>query len=173
MTTTPKQYLLLIFRQWGETYWLINRPGLPISPDSPLIHNTPSDPILIPDLLASLTESLTSDRTVYTGYQFVNTWTTDESTTDHFILLERSHPTNKAQHQHQHQHQTQTQNQDQGEAEAEAENNASKDIPLNHNHRTMPGSISWVSRDMSRINEHLSQALEICGSDLCALLAQE
>jgi hypothetical protein len=63
------EYLLLIFRKWGETetYWLINRPGLPVSPDSPLLHNTPADPILIPDLLASLTETLTSDMAVYTG----------------------------------------------------------------------------------------------------------
>jgi hypothetical protein len=77
-TTTPNQfqqrkmemeYLLLIFRKWPETetYWLINRPGLPVSRSSPLIHNTPSDPILIPDLLASLTETLTSDLAVYTG----------------------------------------------------------------------------------------------------------
>jgi hypothetical protein len=77
-TTTPNQfqqrkmemeYLLLIFRKWPETetYWLINRPGLPVSRSSPLIHNTPSDPILIPDLLASLTETLTSDLAFYTG----------------------------------------------------------------------------------------------------------
>ncbi|GFG17795.1 hypothetical protein IFM5058_08663 [Aspergillus udagawae] len=169
------EYLLLIFRKWGETetYWLINRPGLPVSPDSPLLHNTPADPILVPDLLASLTETLTSDMAVYTGYQFTNTWSTTTATTttttddskskptDHFVLLERHNSTYKANLQ------TQTQNQKQGEAEAAAENKDSK----NTHHHTIPGSTSWMSRDMSRINEHLSQALEICGSDLCALLA--
>ncbi|GFF84541.1 hypothetical protein IFM61606_07220 [Aspergillus udagawae] len=172
------EYLLLIFRKWGETetYWLINRPGLPVSPDSPLLHNTPADPILVPDLLASLTETLTSDMAVYTGYQFTNTWSTTTATTtttttndskskpiDHFVLLERHNSTYKANLQ------TQTQNQKQGEAEAEAA--AESKDSKNTQHGTIPGSISWMSRDMSRINEHLSQALEICGSDLCALLA--
>ncbi|RHZ65559.1 hypothetical protein CDV55_104510 [Aspergillus turcosus] len=63
------EHLLLIFRKWPETetYWLINRPGLPVSPASPLLANTPSNPLLIPDLLACLTETLTSDMAVYTG----------------------------------------------------------------------------------------------------------
>ncbi|KAM0105001.1 hypothetical protein ACP6JE_000326 [Aspergillus fumigatus] len=63
------EYLLLIFRKWPETetYWLINRPGLPVSRHSPLVYNIPSDPILIPELLASLTETLTSDLAVYMG----------------------------------------------------------------------------------------------------------
>ncbi|GIK02814.1 hypothetical protein Aspvir_006875 [Aspergillus viridinutans] len=167
------EYLLLIFRKWGETetYWLINRPGLPVSPDSPLLHNTPADPILIPDLLASLTETLTSDMAVYTGYQFTNTWSTTTTTTtndsksiDHFVLLERYNSTRKVKPQTD--PQNQNQNQNQGEAETDTETKDSRNTP----HHSIPGSISWVSRDMSRINEHLSQALEICGSDLCALL---
>ncbi|KAG2022103.1 hypothetical protein GB937_004197 [Aspergillus fischeri] len=73
------EYLLLVFRKWPETetYWLINRPGLPVSRNSPLIHNTPSDPILIPELLASLTETLTN----------------------YFVLLERHTSTNEPQNQ--------------------------------------------------------------------------
>ncbi|GAQ10884.1 hypothetical protein ALT_8205 [Aspergillus lentulus] len=114
------EYLLLIFRKWPETgtYWLINRPGLPVSRNSPLIHNTPADPMLIPDLLASLTETLTSDLAVYSGYQFMNTWstTTPESKpkpTDYFVLLERHTPTNKPK--------PQTQNQDEAEAKSQVD----------------------------------------------------
>ncbi|KAI9928801.1 hypothetical protein ASPWEDRAFT_168774 [Aspergillus wentii DTO 134E9] len=91
----PTQKLLLIFRKDPDSsFSLVNDPGLPVSNASPVVHAGGKNLVVVPLLLAAITEATRSNVQSYGGFNFLMSWAANDGR-HYYVILEKLPPTPK------------------------------------------------------------------------------